>query len=74
MDEVGPTSAARETVTRELKLLTDRRDDPVEKRRRPQQQLRWQLRDLDSELAVPPGGLDSTVWLDPGGPTPTTWR
>ena len=53
-----------EAATRELKLLTDHRDDLVDERRRAQQRLRWQLHDLDPELVVPPGGLDRTVWLD----------
>jgi transposase len=53
-----------EQALRELKLLTDHRDDLVDERRRAQQRLRWQLHDLDPELTVPPGGLDRTVWLD----------
>lgn len=53
-----------ESATRELKLLVDHRDDLVDERRRAQQRLRWQLHDLDPELAVPPGALDRTVWLD----------
>jgi transposase len=53
-----------EQALRELKLLTDHRDDLVDERRRAQQRLRWQLHDLDPELTVPPGGRDRTVWLD----------
>jgi transposase len=53
-----------EAGLRELKLLVDHRDDLVDERRRAQQRLRWQLHDLDPELAVPAGALDRTVWLD----------
>ena len=53
-----------EAATRELKLLTDHRDDLVDERRRCQQRLRWQLHHFDPELTVPPGALDRTVWLD----------
>ena len=53
-----------EAALRELKLLVDHRDDLVDERRRAQQRLRWQLHDLDPELAVPPGALDRPLWLD----------
>src|SRR5215204_2432199 len=53
-----------EAAMRELKLLVDHRDDLVDERRRAQQRLRWQLHDLDRELAVPLGALDRGVWLD----------
>jgi transposase len=53
-----------EAALREPKLLVDHRDDLVDERRRAQQRLRWQLHDLDPELAVPAGALDRTVWLD----------
>ena len=53
-----------EAALRELKLLVDHRDDLVDERRRAQQRLRWQLHDLDPDLAVPAGGLDRTKWLD----------
>jgi transposase len=43
-----------EAALRELKLLVDHRDDLVDERRRAQQRLRWQLHDLDPELAVRP--------------------
>jgi transposase len=53
-----------EAALRELKLLVDHRDDLIEERRRAQQRLRWQLHDLDPQLAVPPGALDRPLWLD----------
>jgi transposase len=53
-----------EAALRELKLLVDHRDDLVDERRRAQQRLRWQLHDLDPQLAVPPGALDRPLWLD----------
>jgi len=53
-----------EAALRELKLLVDHRDDLVDERWRAQQRLRWQLHDLDPELAVPPGALDRPLWLD----------
>jgi transposase len=37
---------------RELKLLVDHRDDLIDERRRAQQRLRWQLHDLDPQLAA----------------------
>jgi transposase len=60
LDRPRPGKAA----LRELKLLVDHRDDLVDERRRSQQRLRWQLRDLDPELTVPPGALDRPLWLD----------
>ena len=53
-----------EAALRELKLLVDHRDGLVDERRRCQQRLRWQLHDLDPDLAVPPGALDRPLWLD----------
>jgi transposase len=53
-----------EAALRELKLLVDHRDGLVDERRRSQQRLRWQLHDLDPDLAVPPGALDRPLWLD----------
>jgi transposase len=53
-----------EAALRELKLLVDHRDDLIDERRRAQQRLRWQLHDLDPQLAVPPGALDRPLWLD----------
>jgi transposase len=53
-----------EAGLRELQLLVDHRDDVVDERRRAQQRLRWQVHDLDPELALPAGALDRTVWLD----------
>jgi transposase len=60
LDRPRPAEAA----LRELKLLVDHRDDLVDERRRAQQRLRWQLHDLDPQLAVPPGMLDRPLWLD----------
>jgi transposase len=53
-----------EAALRELKLLVDHRDDLIEERRRAQQRLRWQLHDLDPQLAVAPGALERPLWLD----------
>jgi transposase len=53
-----------EAALREPKLLVDHRDDLVDERRRAQQRPRWQLHDLDPQLAVPPGALDRPLWLD----------
>jgi transposase len=53
-----------EAGLRELKLLVDHRDDLGDERRRAQRRPRWQVHDLDPELAVPAGALDRTVWLD----------
>ena len=54
-----------EQALRELKLLTDHRDDLVDERRRAQQRLRWQLHDLaraDGPARwARPHGLASTV-------------
>jgi Transposase len=54
-----------EAALREPKLLVDHRDDLVDERRRAQQRLRWQLHDLDPQLAVPPGTLDRPLWFAP---------
>ncbi|GAA3185919.1 IS110 family transposase [Blastococcus jejuensis] len=45
-------------VSRELKLLVDRREDLVEARTKAQNRLRWHLHELDPELDVPARGLD----------------
>jgi transposase len=49
---------------REIRLLTDHRDDLVGERTRIQQRLRWHLHELDPELALPAGCLDRHVWLE----------
>jgi len=49
---------------REIRLLTDHREDLVGERTRIGNRLRWHLHDLDSELEIPPGALDRYVWLD----------
>jgi transposase len=54
----------QEASLRELKLLTDHRDDLVAERRRCQQRLRWHLHELEPALAVPLGALDRGLWLD----------
>jgi transposase len=54
----------QEASLRELKLLTDHRDDLVAERRRCQQRLRWHLHELDPTLAVPLGALDRALWLE----------
>lgn len=49
---------------REIRLLTDHREDLVAERTRIQQRLRWHLHELDAELELPAGCLDRRVWLD----------
>jgi transposase len=49
---------------RELKLLTDHRDDLVGQRTAIQQRLRWHLHDIDPGIEVPDRALDRKVWLD----------
>jgi transposase len=49
---------------REIRLLSDHREDLVRERTRIQNRLRWHLHDLDSELEIPPGALDRYLWLD----------
>jgi transposase len=53
-----------ERVYRELKLLVDHRDDPVDQRRRSQQRLRWHLHQLDPTYEVPLRRLDRASQLD----------
>ena len=50
-------------VERELRLLTDHRDDLVAERTRIQQRLRWHLHELEPELELPAGCLDRRLWL-----------
>jgi transposase len=49
---------------REIRLLSDHREDLVAERTRIQQRLRWHLHELDSELELPAGCLDRRLWLD----------
>lgn len=49
---------------RDVRLLTDHRDDLVGERKRLQNRLRWHLHDLELDLALPPRALDRYVWLD----------
>jgi transposase len=49
---------------REIRLLTDHREDLVGERTRTQNRLRWHLHDLDCALEVPAGALDRYLWLD----------
>ena len=49
---------------RDVRLLTDHRDDLVGERTRLQNRLRWHLHDLELDLALPPRALDRYVWLD----------
>jgi transposase len=49
---------------REIRLLTDHRDDLVAERSRIQQRLRWHLHELEPELELPVGCLDRRVWLE----------
>jgi transposase len=51
-------------VEREIRLLTDHRDDLVQERTRVQQRLRWHLHELEPELELPAGCLDRRVWLE----------
>lgn len=49
---------------REIRLLTDHREDLVQERTRIQQRLRWHLHELEPELELPAGCLDRRVWLE----------
>lgn len=49
---------------REIRLLTDHREDLVAERTRIQQRLRWHLHELSPELELPAGSLDRRVWLE----------
>ena len=56
--------ACHDTVSRELKLLVDHREDLVAERTRMQNRLRWHLHELDPELEPPARGLDRLCQLD----------
>jgi transposase len=49
---------------REIRLLSDHREDLVGERTRIQNRLRWHLHELDLEHDVPAGALDRRCWLD----------
>jgi transposase len=49
---------------REIRLLTDHREDLVAERTRIQQRLRWHLHELDPSLELPAGCLDRRSWLE----------
>ncbi|HWM17624.1 MAG TPA: IS110 family transposase [Microbacterium sp.] len=53
-------AAAHDELTRELKLLVDRREDLVGERTRQINRLRWHLHELDPELEVPIKGFKIT--------------
>lgn len=63
--------ASHDEISRELKLLTDRRDDLVAHRTSTINQLLWHVHELDPERAPAPRSLDTAkhqralqVWLD----------
>jgi transposase len=62
--EPGLAVARLEGATREVRLLTDHREDLVGERTRIQQRLRWHLHELAPELELPAGCLDRACWLD----------
>lgn len=49
---------------RDLRLLSDHRDDLLAERRRIQLRLRWHLHDLELDLRLPSRALDRYVWLE----------
>jgi len=55
--------ARLEGASREIRLLTDHRDDLVAERTRIQNRLRWHLHELCPELEIPAGALDRPLWL-----------
>jgi transposase len=58
------TVARLEGASREIRLLTDHRDDIVGERTRIQNRLRWHLHELCPELEIPAGALDRPLWLE----------
>ncbi|MDQ4038463.1 MAG: transposase [Actinomycetota bacterium] len=56
--------ATQDTVTREIKLLVDHREDLVNMRTQMQNRLRWHLHDLDPELDPSSRALDRLATLD----------
>jgi transposase len=62
--EPGLPIACLEGASREVRLLSDHREDLVGERTRIQQRLRWHLHELEPELELPAGSLDRRVWLE----------
>ena len=62
--EPGLPEARLAGPERELRLLSDHREDLVCERTRDQQRLRWHLHDLELALEVPAKALRSACWLD----------
>ncbi len=62
--EPGLPEARLAGPERELRLLSDHRDDLVGERTRIQQRLRWHLHDLGLALEVPAKALRRARWLD----------
>jgi transposase len=56
--------ATHDTVSREIKLLVDHREDLVNTRTQMQNRLRWHLHELDPELDPTPRSLDRIATLD----------
>jgi transposase len=61
--EPGLPVACLDGVDRQMRLLTDHREDLVAERTRIQQRLRWQLHELEPGWEIPAGALDRRVWL-----------
>jgi transposase len=57
-------AARLEGAEREIRLLTDHREDLVGERTRIQQRLRWHLHELELGLELPAGCLDRRLWLE----------
>jgi transposase len=62
--EPGLPLAALAGGEREIRLLTDQREDLVQERTRIQQRLRWHLHELCPELEIPAGARDRRCWLE----------
>jgi transposase len=62
--EPGLPVARHDSVTRELKLLVDHREDLVNARTQAQNRLRWHLHELDPDLDLPARSLDRLSTLD----------
>jgi transposase len=57
-------AATHDTVSQQVKLLTDHREDLVRIQTQLQSRLRWHLHHLDPELKAAPRGLDRQAELD----------
>ena len=62
--EPGLPVATHDSVSREVKLLTDHREDLVGMRTQMQNRLRWHLHELDPELDPPARSLDRVATLE----------